>query len=405
VPRSSAAPSRMHSRCAHPSRPSVDLVIGRVRRALAGTMLVLALGGCATFPDDGPRDWREKVENAGELGGPPLVPESEAPEPPPEEEQETDPSAIPEPTGCVDPDPQVVATCLGPVSAVAVLPDSRTALVAERGTGRVLRVQRGVEPVLVTTVPVDASGGGGLTGLVLSPGYAEDRLVYAYATTPEDNRVLRLASGEEPKPVFTGIPRGARDNAGALATDGRNALVIATGSAGLAPDAASLAGKVLRIDTLGRPAEGNPDPASPIYSAGLTAPGGVCVGGGELWVTDRSNARDVLFRATPGQLGEPAWTWPERPGVGGCVAQPGLLLVAQAGGRAVFVLRPGEKGAFTGAPETLLQNRYGRLSATAAAPDGLLWLGTVNKGGGRTVASDDRVIRLQPPSGGGESRT
>jgi hypothetical protein len=33
-----------------------------------------------------------------------------------------------------------------------------------------------------------------------------------------------------------------------------------------------------------------------------------------------------------------------------------------------------------------------------------LWLGTVNKGGGRTVASDDRVIRIQPPSGGGESR-
>jgi glucose/arabinose dehydrogenase len=379
-------------------------MIGRVWRAVVGVLLALALTSCATFPDAGPREWREKVEGVGELGGPPVVPEpgpSAEQEPPPD----SDPSATAEPMGCDDPDLQVVATCLAPISAVAVLPDARTALVAERTTGRVLRVQRGVDPVLVTTVPVDTAGGGGLTGLVLSPGYAEDRLVYAYATTAEDNRVLRLAPGEEPKPVLTGIPRGARDNGGALATDGRNALLVATGSAGIPPDAASLAGKLLRIDTLGRPATDNPDPASPIFSSGLRAPGGVCAEGGTYWVTDRPGSRDVLYRATPGALGDPAWTWPDRPGVGGCVAQPGLLLVAQAAARSVFVLRPAANGAFTGAPETLLQNRYGRLSAAATAPDGLLWLGTTNKAsGGRVVPSDDRVIRIQPPAGGGESR-
>jgi glucose/arabinose dehydrogenase len=380
-------------------------MIGRVWRAVVGVLLALALVGCATFPDSGPREWREKVEGAGELGGPPVVPEpgpsDEAEEPPPD----SDPSATNEPTGCDDPDLQVVATCLTPVSAVAVLPDARTALVAERTTGRVLRVQRGSDPVLVTTVPVDTSGGGGLTGLVLSPGYAEDRLVYAYATTADDNRVLRLAPGEEPKPVLTGIPRGARDNGGALATDGRNALLVATGSAGLPPDGASLAGKLLRIDTLGPPAADNPDPASPIFSSGLRAPGGVCAEGATVWITDHPGSRDVLYRATPGALGDPAWTWPDRPGVGGCVAQPGLLLVAQATARSVFVLRPSAEGAFTGAPETLLQNRYGRLAAAAAAPDGLLWLGTTNKGSsGKVVPSDDRVIRIQPPAGGGESR-
>jgi glucose/arabinose dehydrogenase len=200
----------------------------------------------------------------------------------------------------------VVATCLAPVTAIAVLPDARTALVAER-TGRVLRVQHGVDPVLVTTVPVDTTGGGGLTGLVLSPAYAEDRLVYAYATTPTDNRVLRLAPGEEPKPVVTGIPRGDRDNAGALGTDGKNALLVATGSAGLPPDAASQAGKLLRIDTLGRPAPDNPDPASAIYSPGLQAPAGVCVGSATIWVTDRTRARDVIYRAGPGALTE-AWS-------------------------------------------------------------------------------------------------
>jgi hypothetical protein len=87
------------------------------------------------------------------------------------------------------------------------------------------------------------------------------------------------------------------------------------------------------------------------------------------------------------------------------VAQQGLLLVALSTGRAVFVLRPDPAtGAFSGDPQTLLQNRYGRLSATASAPDGLLWIGTSNKGSGKTVPSDDRVIRIQPPTGGGESR-
>jgi glucose/arabinose dehydrogenase len=203
---------------------------------------------------------------------------------------------------------------------------------------------------------------------------------------------------------MTGIPRGTRDNGGALATDGKNALLVATGAAGLSPDAAWLAGKLLRIDTLGRPAPDNPDPTSPVYSSGLRAPGGVCANGSTVWVTDKAGPRDVLYRATPGPLADPAWSWPTRPGVAGCVAQSDLLVIAQTGARSVFVLRPGEGGTFTGDPETLLENRYGRLLAAAAAPDGLLWLGTTNKGGGQTVPSDDRVIRIQPPSGGGESR-
>ncbi|HXV94584.1 MAG TPA: PQQ-dependent sugar dehydrogenase, partial [Pseudonocardia sp.] len=278
----------------------------------------------------------------------------------------------------------------------------------ERTTGRVLRVRRGQEPQLVTTVPVDATGGGGLTGLVLSPGYAEDQLVYAYATTDEDNRVLRLASGEPPKPVLTGIPRGPSNNGGALAVDNRGALLVATGDAGgdaTAPG--SLAGKLLRIDTLGRPASGNPDPASPVYSSGLRAPAGVCVDlvSGDAWVTDRAGRQDVLHRAAPGVLPAPAWTWPERPGVAGCVARPDVVAVALTDAAALFVLRAGPGGTFTGNPETLLADAYGRLAAATIAPDGLLWLGTVNKAGGRPVSSDDRVIRIQPPAGGGESRS
>jgi hypothetical protein len=111
----------------------------------------------------------------------------------------------------------------------------------------------------------------------------------------------------------------------------------------------------------------------------------------------------VLLKVVPGPLAAPAWTWPDRPGVAGCMAQPGVVAVAETSGAALYVLHPADDGTFTGNPETLLPGTYGRLSAAALAPDGLLWLGTVNKAGGKPVASDDRVVRIQPPSGGGAS--
>ncbi len=375
-----------------------------MQRGLVAALLALTLAGCATFPDAGPREWREKVEGVGELGGPPTVPRPDLPAPGSEGQGKSGEPKLA--SGCVDPDPQVVATCLEPVGAIAVLPDGTSALVAERTTGRVLRVHKGSDPVLVATVPVDASGGGGLTGLVLSPSYVEDQLVYAYATTPVDSRVVRIADGEAPKPVLTGIPRGAMNNGGALGVDVDGSLLVATGDAG-GSTPGSLAGKILRIDTLGRPAKGNPDPASPVLSSGLRAPGGICTDPvtTATWVTDRTGTRDVLYLVAPGQLPAPAWTWPDQPGVAGCMAQPGLVTVAQTGAAALFVLRPDPGGAFTGAPETMYAGVWGRLSAAARGPDGLLWLGTVNKAGGKPVPSDDRVIRIQPPAGGVEGRT
>lgn len=378
-----------------------------MRRGIAAATLGLLLAGCATFPDHGPREWREKTEGRGELGGPPAIPDTTPPAPsappgPPGGAPQGDPDR---PSGCVDPDPQVVATCLEPVGAIAVLPDGESALVGERSTGRVLRVRKDREPELVATLPVDPTGGGGLTGLVLSPAFDEDQLVYAYTTTARDNRVMRIAPGDVPEPVFTGIPRGTANNVGALGLDPSGALLVATGDAG-DPAGPGLAGKVLRIDTLGNPAPGNPDPRSPVLSSGLHAPGGICTDptGPTTWVTDRAVDRDALHLLAPGPLATPAWTWPERPGVAGCMAMPGVVVVAETGGEAAFVLRPDPDGAFTGRPETVLDGVYGRLSAAAPAPDGLLWLGTVNKApGGAPVPSDDRVIRVQPPAGGGES--
>lgn len=379
---------------------------GRLRLlGVWAALLGVLLAGCATFPDQGPPTWRQKLEGVGELGGPPSVPRSDVPAPTPS--PQAGPSGTPQaPSGCVDPDPQVVATCLEPVGAVAVLPDGDSALVGERATGRVLRVRRGAAPQLVTTVPVDASGGGGLTGLVLSPAYTEDQLVYAYVTTPSDNRVVKIAPGEPAKPVFTGIPRGPVHNAGALAVDVDGSLLVATGDAGAAPAPGSLAGKVLRIDTLGHPAPGNPDPASAVLSSGITDPGGMCVDAQRtaVWITDHIAGSDVLHLLTPGALGPPAWRWPDRPGAAGCTAADGVLMIAETGARAVYVLTQGTGTEFVGTPDTQLVDRYGRLSAAALGPDGLVWLGTVNKAGGNPVPSDDRVVRIQVVGSAGQSK-
>ncbi|MBB5071518.1 glucose/arabinose dehydrogenase [Saccharopolyspora gloriosae] len=377
----------------------------RTRARAVGVLLAVGAftaGGCAQFPNEHPNAWRDQPSLEPQAGPQPSI-EQPAP-PPPEPGQPTEPpSSVP--AGCIDPDPAVVATCLDPVGAITVLPDGKAALVGERTTGRILRVEQDAEPVEVARVPVDPSGGGGLTGLALSPSYQEDELIYAYASVDGENQVLRVAPRDNPKPVLTGIPKGASGNSGALLDDGRGALLVATGDAGdraNATDPASLAGKVLRIDGFGAAAPGNPDPASRVVASGVSNPGGLCgaINTGGYWLTDRAGSRDALHRLEFGAaLGAPAWSWPDRPGVAGCAAGPASVVVALTDAAALYTLNPGPDGTFTGQPSKVMERTYGRFSAAATGPDGQLWLGTANKSGGTPVPSDDRAIRIEPPSG------
>lgn len=381
--------------------------VGRAGVALAA-LLVLAgvLAGCADFPDAGSQPWRDRPDLGAEHAPQPQLPGTGEPSPAPQ----SGPPAAPAP--CVDPDPQVVATCLDPISAVVTLPGGSAALVAERATGRILRVAPDEDPQVVTTIPVDAAGDGGLTGLALSPSYAEDQLLYAYATTAGGNAVLRIAPGDVAKPIVTGIPRGTTGNSGAVGVEPDGTLLVATGDAGDPAAAAApgtLAGKLLRVDPFGRPARGTPDPASPVVGSGLHAPGDVCPdqAGGVSWVTDRTGTRDVLLAVRPGvapgarAAAAPAWTWPDRPGVAGCAAMPGTLVVGLQSGSAMFVLRPTPEGAFVGTPQTVLAGTYGHITGADVASDGLIWFATANKrSGGPVTPTDDRVVRIRPPSGG-----
>nr|WP_225978490.1 PQQ-dependent sugar dehydrogenase [Gandjariella thermophila] len=384
-----------------PRRPSRVLMAG----ALAAGV---ALGGCASFPDAAPpQAWQAQPQLTARPGPQPQIPGeggegggSSGNPPAPSR----GPTQVPPPNGCQDFHAEVVGTCLNTVSAVAVLPDGNTGLVAERTTGRVLRVARHTDPVVVATIPVDASGGGGLTGLSLSPTYEEDQLVFAYVTTPADNRVVRFAPGDAPKPVLTGIPRGATDNAGALTVDRRGALLVATGDAGnpaAAANPGTLAGKVLRIDGTGHPAPGNPTIGSPVVASGLHAPQGICTSadGTRSWVTDRAPDEDVLYRLALGQpLDVPAWTWPDRPGVAGCASFSDSVVVATEQGAAAQALLLNRDGSFNGKPVVAEQNTFGRLFGMDTIGDQKAWVGTVNRSGGQPVSSDDRVFELLRPS-------
>lgn len=321
-------------------------------------------------------------------------------------------------------DPNVVATNLAAPVGLVMLPDG-TALVGERTTGRIVRVQpKPGQPVpTVRTLPgLDASGDGGLLDLALSPTYGEDGLIYAYVTTATDNRVVDFTLDGPVTPVFTGIPKGRAGNTGRIVFGADGNLYIGTGDAGhraLAGKPHSLAGKVLRVDSIGDPAAGNPNASSPVWTSGHHLVDGLCSIGTTRWILEAETGG----RGRPDEinlLGRGAfYGWPRiRPGTagavaelpvqdgrpGGCAFLDGRLWVTSLTGEALLSadVRPGVLSPTVRDFTPVLEHKYGRLRTVVAAPDGALWLTTSNRdGSGRPVATDERVIRYLPSAGAG----
>ena len=314
---------------------------------------------------------------------------------------------------CAPTDEAVIATCLTAPWGLAPLPDGQSALVGERTTGRILKVAKDAEPELVAQIDgVDGTGDGGLLGIVLSPSYDEDGLIYAYVTTAEDNRIIRIAAGDVPKAIFTGIPKGARHNGGRIAFAADRSLYVGTGDTGnpaLTADPASLAGKVLRLDEFGKPASTNPAPDSAVYASGFSQVAGMCpLTDGTMAALDHRSGSDVLLPLTAGKNygtlaeGDALWTWTAADGgAASCAIAGGVLATTSLVKQQLTALQMAGPATFTGSPSVLLDNRYGRLLTVVGDSTGLLWLTTSNKDGfGQPVPSDDRVVVV--PSGGGD---
>jgi glucose/arabinose dehydrogenase len=321
-------------------------------------------------------------------------------------------------------DPLVVATHLSAPVGLTLMPDG-SALVGERTTGRIVRVQpQAGRPVPTVRVlrGLDTSGDGGLLDLALSPTYGEDGLIYAYITTPTDNRVVDFTLHGPTTPVVTGIPKGTTGNTGRITFGGDGNLYIGTGDAGqpaLAADPRSLAGKVLRVNDIGDPAVGNPAASSPIFTSGHHVVDGLCPvpqsksvlevetgspgkvdliqrGGFYGWPATAKRQRIAPILTLPAQYTAP----------GGCAVLAGRIWVTSLDAQALVSIALSGTGtpAGTNSWAPVLTKRYGRLKTVVPAGDGALWLTTSNRDGhGKPVSADERVIRYLPGASVGRS--
>jgi glucose/arabinose dehydrogenase len=384
----SAAPGGV--RGAH-SQTIRNLACMRQRRPMRGVIVLLCAAllvasGCARFDNAQSQPFTTEPE---------LKPGPSSTPPPP-------PPLPPKPFPKACPAPGVMQGCLESTSGLIMGPDSQSALVAERTTGVIKQVSVSAEPKVKLVIPVDPSGDGGLMDIVQSPTYSQDRLMYAYVSTPTDNRVIRIAEGDIPKPILTGIPKGATGNSGALIFTSPTTLVVLTGDAGnpaQAADAGSLAGKVLRIE---QPTTINQAPQTTALS-GMGSAGGLCIdpSDGSLYITDRSPTADRLQRITKDSKVSTVWTWPDRPGVAGCAALDGTVLVNLVNTKQTVAVRMApDTGAVTGEPEVVRQDQHGHAWALQLSPDGNVWGATVNKTSGDAEKLDDVVFPLFPQGGG-----
>lgn len=311
-----------------------------------------------------------------------------------------------------------VATGLRSPWGLAFLPDG-SALVSERDTARVVRLDDGgVTPV--GTVPgVSFGGEGGLLGLAVAPTFRDDRWVYAYHSAAGENRVVRLPlrGGRlgAPEVVLDGIPVSSIHNGGRLAFGPDGMLYVSTGDAAdtsLSRRPESLGGKILRITPDGSIPPDNPDPGSPVYSSGHRNVQGLAWDDeGNLWASEfGANTWDELNLIEPG--GD--YGWPSVEGAGGAdqgfvdpvvqwptdQASPsglafadGSLFMAALRGQRLWAVPVGAGRA--GEPEEFFTGELGRLRTVAPAPDGSLWLVTNNTDGrGSPRDGDDRVLSL-----------
>jgi glucose/arabinose dehydrogenase len=314
--------------------------------------------------------------------------------------------------------PQVVASGLQVPWGLAWLPDG-DALVSERTTGRILRIPKaGGKPVVAATLPEVSKdiGEGGLLGIAVSPDYATDKLVYAYFTGAQDNRVVRFRLGSDPKPIITGIYRSTNHDGGRIAFGPDGKLWITTGD-GLqgsrAQDPKNPGGKILRIDPDGSIPADNPTKGSPVWSLGHRNVQGLAWDDqGRLWATEfgENTFDEVNLIRKGGNYGwpevegkgdtqggrfiNPQVTWPtSEASPSGAAYARGTLWVGALRGQRLWKVPL--DGATAGTPTALLENEFGRIRTVAVAPDGALWITTSNRDGrGDPSAADDRVIRI-----------
>ena len=317
---------------------------------------------------------------------------------------------------------------------IAVAPDGRMFVTERPGTISVFEntAPKAKRIASAQVSGVRAMGEAGLLGLALDPDIGRNQFFYVCASRLDQgewrNEILRYRASGDTLTVDTTILRAGIVASGLhdacrmrFGPDGK--LWIVTGDGGQparAQDAASLNGKVLRINADGSVPSDNPtlkgqSGPSAVYALGLRNPGGLTFHPttGMCFVVDAGDlAQDEIDEVSAGAnfgwptvLGpvgasrgftDPAWSSGTTAlAVAGAEFLTGPDWGAWANTLVVATLKEQDLRRFTVEEthatqrEILLDQKYGRLRAVTAAPDGSLLVSTSN-------GSADRIIRIAP---------
>ena len=309
-----------------------------------------------------------------------------------------------------------VATGIEVPWGLAFLPD-KSALVAERDSGKVKRIADGQVSDVGEVNDVNPSSEGGLLGLAVDPGYPGKPYIYAYYSGGDDNRIARITYQDgklsDQQVILEGIPAAAIHNGGRLRFGPDGFLYAGTGDGSDRPNSQnddSLGGKILRITTDGKAAPGNPDGRVWI-TKGHRNVQGLAFDGDQLYAAEfGQNTWDELNAITPGSN----YGWPAAEGISqldgmtdpiaqwhtadaspsGIAFAKGYVFMASLRGQRLWAI-PVAGGKRVGEPQAFFTNQHGRLRTVEAAPDGSLWVTTSNTDGrGDTRDGDDRILRV-----------
>ncbi|HEV2784563.1 MAG TPA: PQQ-dependent sugar dehydrogenase [Actinophytocola sp.] len=303
---------------------------------------------------------------------------------------------------------------------VSWAPDGSFALVTERDTFRVFRINRnGSGKTQVGTVPNSQTtdGEGGLMGVAFSPTWngSSDQEVFFMHTSSEGNRIARMSfngtalSGYTA--IVTGIAKSRFHNGGRIRFGPDGFLYATTGDAqqmNNAQNPNSLNGKILRVTKTGAAAPGNPF-GTRIYSLGHRNPQGLAWDdAGRLWSSELgASSRDELNLILPGRnygwpecegtcdvagMTNPKRTWSvaEASPSGLAFANGALFMAALRGQRLWRIVLNGEN---VSTVTSHFNGQFGRLRAVVKVPgENAIWFGTTNSDNNGN-GSPDRFLR------------